>query len=84
MRFFALPFALAALLMLAITPCAHAAPLPAPPTAEYTPTAIDDSLSSVTLRSSSRASGERMPNIFAMGAAPVDCSLRGLKRIRRE
>ena len=57
--------------MLAITPCAHAAPLPNSPSTEYTPTAIDDSLASVVLRGSLRI-GDSKPNIFAMGAAPIE------------
>lgn len=76
MRLLALPFALAALLMLAVTPCAHAAPLPASPPAAYAPTAIDDSPASVPFGPLVRVRGERMPNIFAMGARPVDCSRR--------
>lgn len=66
-------------------PAAHAAAPPPAPMMHFT--AADgssvDSLAPM-LFATQRTRGDSKPNIFAMGAAPVDCSLAGLERIRRE
>lgn len=75
MRTIGLTFALAALFLSLLLPCEQAFPLPDSPRTQTACVASVDSSDAVVF-AFFRVPGESKPNIFAMGAAPVEVLFR--------